>query len=151
MVLIELGFNQVFPQVGTSTSLRLSNGRTAFPLTTGTFGGLDFVHSLLGEATDKISQTQINEVASGLSTSSAQGSSGLLSTLQSLSSSVPGFSMDRDIDDMQAVSREADAIRQGQQSRAAGGYSTSVLGTDADEIARKIYPIMAFRDRFMKG
>lgn len=100
------------------------------------------------EATDKISQTQISEVTSGLAASSAQGSSGLLSTLQSLTSNVPGFAIPREFNDMQALSSEADALRAGTSSRDRSGLS---LDTDADEIARKIYPIMAFRDRLMKG
>lgn len=47
LTLIELGHRDVFPHVGTRSQINL-NGRNVFPLTTGTFGGLDFVHSLLG-------------------------------------------------------------------------------------------------------
>lgn len=38
LVLNELGYREVFPQVGKATSINL-NGRNCFPLTTGTFGG----------------------------------------------------------------------------------------------------------------
>lgn len=47
LALIELGHHQVFPQVGLATKVKLGR-KEVFPLTTGTFGGLDFVHSLLG-------------------------------------------------------------------------------------------------------
>jgi len=33
------------------------------PLVTGTFGGADFLHSLLGEATDRFSQTSITDLS----------------------------------------------------------------------------------------
>lgn len=107
------------------------------------------------EATDKISQTQISEVSSGLASSSAQGSSGLLSTLQSLVSNIPGGNtFQRDFDAMQSVSQEADNLRNNMsrdvyQDR--GSFDPSSLNVDADEVARKIYPVMAFRDRMMKG
>ena len=154
LVLVQLGYRDVFCQVGTATSIRLNN-QNVFPLTTGTFGGLDFVHSLLGEATDKISQTQINEVSAGLASSSSQNSLGLLSNLQSLVTKIPGASsLNRDVEEMQAVSAEADAMRSraqtGSRDRGFGDLSASA-NTNADEIARKIYPIMAFRDRLMKG
>ena len=38
LVLNELGYNDVFPQVGIQTNIGL-NGRNVYPLTTGTFGG----------------------------------------------------------------------------------------------------------------
>lgn len=48
--LTELGFHNVFPHVGTATKVRLAN-KDCYPLVTGTFGGVDFLHSVLGEAT----------------------------------------------------------------------------------------------------
>lgn len=38
LVLNDLGYSDVFPQVGTSTAINL-NGKMCYPLTTGTFGG----------------------------------------------------------------------------------------------------------------
>ncbi|KAH9834337.1 Heterokaryon incompatibility protein Het-C [Teratosphaeria destructans] len=60
LALRELGFNNVFPHVGTQTMINL-RGKQVFPLVTGTFGGVDFLHSVLGEATDHITQTEVNE------------------------------------------------------------------------------------------
>lgn len=61
---------------------------------------------------------------------------------------VPGFALPRDLNDMQELSREADDLRNTDSSRASFGTAIDI---DADEIARKIYPIMAFRDRIVKG
>lgn len=144
LVLLELG-HQVFPQVGLSTQITLRN-RQVFPLTTGTFGGLDFVHSLLGEATDKLSQTQISEVSDGLLPNASESSSGLLSTLANLIATVPGSGdLNRELSDMQTIAREADDMR------AQESYSLQTqMSFDADEIARKIYPVFAFRDKVVK-
>jgi hypothetical protein len=38
------------------------NGQ-APPLVTGTFGGADFLHSLMGEATDKLSQASVTDLS----------------------------------------------------------------------------------------
>ncbi|KAK5136637.1 hypothetical protein LTR08_002651 [Meristemomyces frigidus] len=56
----ELGFQNVFPHVGSQTMINL-RGKQVFPLVTGTFGGVDFLHSVLGEATDHVTQTEVNE------------------------------------------------------------------------------------------
>ncbi|KAK3117600.1 hypothetical protein LTR53_000926 [Teratosphaeriaceae sp. CCFEE 6253] len=60
LALRELGFDNVFAHVGTQTGINL-RGKHVFPLVTGTFGGVDFLHSVLGEATDHITQTEVNE------------------------------------------------------------------------------------------
>ena len=36
---------------------------SAPPLVTGTFGGADFLHSLMGEATDKLSQASVTDLS----------------------------------------------------------------------------------------
>jgi hypothetical protein len=47
LALIEMGHRNVFPHVGDQTQINLGGKRT-YPLVTGTFGGMDFIHSLLG-------------------------------------------------------------------------------------------------------
>jgi hypothetical protein len=47
LAMIEMGYNPVFPHVGSNTAITLG-GKRIFPLVTGTFGGMDFIHSLLG-------------------------------------------------------------------------------------------------------
>jgi len=49
LALIELGHQQVFPHVGANTRINL-RGKHVYPLVTGTFGGVDFLHSVIGEA-----------------------------------------------------------------------------------------------------
>ncbi|KAF2089087.1 heterokaryon incompatibility Het-C, partial [Saccharata proteae CBS 121410] len=59
LALRELGFHNVFPHVGTATEINL-HGKHVFPLVTGTFGGVDFLHSVLGEATDHFTQADVD-------------------------------------------------------------------------------------------
>ncbi|KAK5117298.1 hypothetical protein LTR62_005915 [Meristemomyces frigidus] len=98
LCLRELGFGNVFPHVGTQTMINL-RGKQVFPLVTGTFGGVDFLHSVLGEATDHVTQTEVNETEvaqldAALSQASASQSRGAsdndISGLASALSMIPG-------------------------------------------------------------
>lgn len=52
LALIEMGERDVFPHVGRDTRIRLEGARDeVYPLVTGTFGGVDFLHSVTGEGT----------------------------------------------------------------------------------------------------
>jgi len=53
-----MGYHDVFPHVGRNVKVQAPNGRSVSPLITGTFGGADFIHSLMGEATDHLSQVR---------------------------------------------------------------------------------------------
>jgi hypothetical protein len=58
--LIELGETSVFPHVGRSTQIEVEGvSNYVYPLVTGTFGGVDFFHSVLGELSDKTTQSEI--------------------------------------------------------------------------------------------
>lgn len=47
LALMELGHREVFPHVGHSTQMNV-RGKRIFPLVTGTFGEVDFLHSVVG-------------------------------------------------------------------------------------------------------
>jgi len=60
LALIELGERQVFPHVGRRTQIELDNVRhPVYPIVTGTFGGVDFLHSVTGEFDDKATQVRL--------------------------------------------------------------------------------------------
>ena len=54
LALVSMGHSQVFTHVGDGVRVQAPNGRHVAPLVTGTFGSSDFIHSLLGEATDHL-------------------------------------------------------------------------------------------------
>ena len=50
LALIELGERDVFPHVGRDTLMQIPGARhEVYPCITGTFGGVDFLHSVTGE------------------------------------------------------------------------------------------------------
>lgn len=50
LALIEMGERDVFPHVGQRARIRLNGARDeVYPIVTGTFGGVDFLHSVTGE------------------------------------------------------------------------------------------------------
>ncbi|KAK3394335.1 heterokaryon incompatibility protein Het-C-domain-containing protein [Podospora didyma] len=63
LALIELGEGDVFPHVGRNTKLRIPGARgDVYPIVTGTFGGVDFLHSVTGEVSDKLTQSEIQDL-----------------------------------------------------------------------------------------
>lgn len=136
LALRELGFHDVFAHTGVSTQINL-HGKHVFPLVTGTFGGVDFLHSVLGEATDHFTQadvdvSEIDEL--NLQLGNASGSSGKRSgkgssggdvdALTSLLSKIPGTGSLC----QEAVALKASSDAQAaENSRTAGGghYSSS--------------------------
>lgn len=50
LALREIGERDIFPHVGEATKLRIEGARDeVYPVVTGTFGGVDFLHSVTGE------------------------------------------------------------------------------------------------------
>ncbi|KAK8250527.1 heterokaryon incompatibility protein Het-C-domain-containing protein [Phyllosticta capitalensis] len=124
LALRELGFHNVFPHTGTATQMNI-HGKHVFPLVTGTFGAVDFLHSVLGEATDHFTQSEVDvpsemdELTSQLNNSggatggkrSGNGSSGAdADGLISLLSKIPGTS---------SLCQEAQALKATSDAQAA--------------------------------
>ncbi|WYZ37379.1 hypothetical protein EsH8_II_000885 [Colletotrichum jinshuiense] len=175
LALRELGHHQVYPHCGSDTEINL-NGRRVFPLVTGTFGAVDFLHSVLGEATDHFTQSEVDEMnvalknAEGMSANitGGSGSRGFLgissspSDFISLVGQLPGIGGDlagqaRDLQARSSAQEQANARSGGDLSRGdlsrdsanqVPGMSTNF---DPVETARKIYPILQFRDKIVKS
>lgn len=177
LALRELGFNNVFPHVGSQAMINL-NGRQVYPLVTGTFGGVDFLHSVLGEATDHVTQVEVNQSevdqlnaalaqAEGNKTRSGDPAQEA-SFFTDILGKVPGTDgLVREAVDLQAASDAQRAQNErenygGQQY--GGGYDS--YGSRADPVSApsfpappkvdavaamaKIYPILAFRDKVVR-
>ncbi|KAJ9667420.1 hypothetical protein H2201_002288 [Coniosporium apollinis] len=130
LALRELGFTNVFPHTGVSTQINL-RGKHVFPLVTGTFGGVDFLHSVLGEATDHFTQSEIDEVNTALGDASAQshrssGGSNGASGLVDLLSKIPGTGgLCQEAMNLQAASDAQAASTSGTRTRGFGEDSYS--------------------------
>ncbi|KAL8745855.1 MAG: hypothetical protein Q9190_002054 [Brigantiaea leucoxantha] len=140
LALREMGYTNVFPHTGASTEINL-RGHRVFPLVTGTFGAVDFLHSVLGEATDHFAQTEIDQMDIALGDAQAQsnaggkkgsapggGESSLLS-MTSLLSQVPGASgLCQQAEYLQAQSDAQEHLNssaRASQSGAPSGYSSN--------------------------
>ncbi|KHJ31995.1 putative heterokaryon incompatibility protein het-c protein [Erysiphe necator] len=171
LALIELGYKDVFPHTGSATKMRI-RGRHIYPLVTGTFGAVDFLHSVLGEATDHFSQAEVDEMDIVLKNAES-GQSGnqrrhsLMSCggdFISLLSKIPGSgaklsSAARNLHSASQTQRHENFMRSESQFRAyAQDTSEPRIGVpniksdfDPVETARKIYPILEFRDKVVKA
>lgn len=124
LALIELGHRDVFPLVGRNTQINV-RGKHVWPLVTGTFGMVDFYHSVLGEATDHFTQSEVNEMDNAMGMAEqAANSSNPLTTLVKLLSKVPGTSgLCQEAQQLQASSQAAAKRSAGGGTRAMDDYS----------------------------
>lgn len=174
LALREMGFHSVFPHTGYAAQLDIK-GHYVFPLVTGTFGMVDFFHSVLGEATDHFTQSEVNEMDNALGDAQSQGSSGPLNSLTGMLGKIPGTGdLVNQAYQLQSQS-EAQTIAN-QQSGAHTGYAYSgnsrgfdgseestrapagqpgyglpgMPDFDPQKTVAQIYPILEFRDRVVR-
>lgn len=174
LALRELGFRDVFPHTGVATEIDL-HGHRVFPLVTGTFGAVDFLHSVLGEATDHFTQTEVEEMDLALkgaeqAQSGNSGNRGLFGSggggpeIISLLAKVPGqgsglAATARDLQAQSVAQANVFAREKADSNSFAappqGGNTNQVPGMsesfDPIATAKKIYPILEFRDRVVKA
>lgn len=159
LALREMGLLNVFPHTGVNTEITL-RGRRVFPLVTGTFGMVDFFHSVLGEATDHFTQSEVNEMDVALGDAQANSSSGSLGVLTGLLGKVPGTrELVVEAEDLKQRSEAQETSNRSLGSRS--GYSTrgvddekssgGVLSNfDPNKTIAQIYPILSFRDKVVR-
>lgn len=116
LALREMGFRNVFPHVGSATEINV-RGRTIFPLVTGTFGMVDFLHSVLGEADDKLTQSELDAMDIQLGNASSGSADGPFNSFVGLLDKVPGT---KDLVD------EAENLRRASQAQAQSNRSRNV-------------------------
>ncbi|KAF2131684.1 Het-C-domain-containing protein [Dothidotthia symphoricarpi CBS 119687] len=168
LVLRELGYTNVFPHVGTQTAINL-RGQHVFPLVTGTFGGVDFFHSVLGEATDHITSAEIDQMDTTLSDAlmtNKKGGGDTCTALTDALKKIPGTGgLIQQAQSLQAAS-DAQAASNTQHGLRSGGPAfdappgftngppgPDIPGTNTDPatIIPKIYPILVFRDNVVRS
>lgn len=149
LVLIAMGYKDVFAHVGRNCTINL-NGSRVYPIVTGTFGGQDFIHSLMGGAQDSLSQVEVAGVQDQLNDSARNTDA--RDRVQSLLNTIPldftsggeSNQTSRGFGDNNSGFSSIEDEMNSLQNRA------SVPTTDPQEIIDKIYPLFQFRDRIMK-
>lgn len=139
LALREQGFRDVFPHTGSAAEINL-RGHRVFPLVTGTFGAVDFLHSVLGEATDHFAQTEVEEMNKALGDAQAQSerpsgdvgrgfrvSGGDVSNLTGLLSQVPGAGgLCQQAEQLQVQADAQERQNSGDVDRASNSYGGNV-------------------------
>lgn len=138
LVLISMGYTDVFPHVGENCTIEL-NGEIVYPVVTGTFGGQDFLHSLMGGAQDSLSQMEIADIESSLNNSAASVDSG--DRLKKYLNMIPNFSSgnESEEDDKGSFFDQIDQLK-----------NSCHESSDPTEIIAQVYPYIEFRDNAMK-
>ncbi|KAI5856817.1 heterokaryon incompatibility protein Het-C-domain-containing protein, partial [Tricharina praecox] len=146
LALIELGEYDVFPHVGANTMVNVQ-GREIWPLVTGTFGGVDFLHSVLGEVNDKALQSEISQLEHTISEAQQTGQSDdEQSIIRDLMSKLNIGGKD-DIDSKTSeLKQKSDA-----QKEATENGSPFGLSQDAKQLGKDIYPFLEFHDELMRS
>jgi hypothetical protein len=172
LALRELGHHSVFPHCGTNTEINL-RGKRVYPLVTGTFGAVDFLHSVLGEATDHFTQSEVDEMnvalknaeqltktSGGLNAPGQRGLFGLggsggggdfISLIGQLPSIGGGFASQAKA--LQAASAAQEQRNAAQQTTRGNANIVPGMSPDFDpvKVAGQIYPILEFRDKIVKS
>ncbi|KAH8926115.1 Het-C-domain-containing protein [Atractiella rhizophila] len=140
--LVRLGYRKVFCHVGDAVIIQTPNG-PAPPLVTGTFGSDDFIHSLLGEAGDKLSEASVSDLNKAIDNAhntTDRGGGG--DTLRNLIFSLPGgIGNDPELSRGMA---ECEGIR----SRAANIDPSQMSPQD---LHATLWKVLTFRDNVVKS
>jgi hypothetical protein len=148
--LIELGETEVFPHVGRNTKLEVEGASDyVYPIVTGTFGGVDFFHSVLGELSDKTMQSELQSLEGVITESENQSPSE--SFLQDLLSKIPegliGSSNDQagQMDDFKSKADDARHDSQNISPREPEEWALYL-----SNVHKQIYPVLEWHDRLLK-
>ena len=136
--------------MGRRTEIELQGAREpVYPLITGTFGGVDFLHSVVGEISDKAVQSEIQELEGTMQQSQAseQSSSMLHNILEQLPSGLLGGG---------DQSAKMDELEENAQAAQMQDMDISPREPEAwtrrlHEATKQIYPVLEWHDQIMKS
>lgn len=148
LALVELGETNVFPHVGRQTRIQLQGApQPVFPIVTGTFGGVDFLHSVMGEFSDKVTQSELQELEGTIQQSRKQDTSLLKQLLNQIPSGIfGGKDHANEADQLQANAQAAEM-----QTLQISPKQPEAFTQQVEEVCKQIYPILEFHDNIMQG
>ncbi|KID91624.1 Heterokaryon incompatibility protein Het-C [Metarhizium guizhouense ARSEF 977] len=168
LALRELGYHNVFPHCGTQTEINIQ-GKRIYPIVTGTFGAVDFLHSVIGEANDHFTQSEVDEVDVALKNAEGarsgpvttgdrglfdgSGPTDFISLLSKLPDIGTGFASEaRELKEA-SEAQERENRQNQQRTRADNANVVPGMSPDFDPVktAKRIYPILVFRDKIVKA
>ncbi|KAL8859192.1 MAG: hypothetical protein Q9178_004295 [Gyalolechia marmorata] len=149
LALIELGERDIFPHVGRRTQITLPEiRRSVFPCITGTFGGVDFLHSVMGEVSDKATQSEIEELEGTIQSQSGGNNT---SMLQDLLNQVPSGLFGGKDEAGKANELQMNAQAAQMQNTHITPREPEAWTRQLEETQRQIYPILEWHDEMMQS
>jgi hypothetical protein len=149
LALIEMGERNIFPHVGRNARFEVRDARKeVYPIVTGTFGGVDFLHSVCGEFSDKATQSEIQELEGAIGNADRSKNK---SKIKDLLSQLPdGIFGGKD------EGSKADELEDNANAAAMGNIQITPKEPEAfteqmEELVKQIYPIMEFHDEIMQS
>ncbi|KFY96550.1 hypothetical protein V498_02612, partial [Pseudogymnoascus sp. VKM F-4517 (FW-2822)] len=147
LALIEMGETDVFPLVGRNTQIRLPGARSAvYPLVTGTFGGVDFLHSVMGEFDDKATQSEIQQLEGTME----NGQNADTSFLRDILSKIPSGIFGDDDEAGKAEELRANATTAQMSQVRVSPREPEAFTRQMQDCVQQIYPIIEWHDNLMK-
>lgn len=148
LALIELGEREVFPHVGRRCRVQLRGARQeVYPIVTGTFGGVDFLHSVMGEISDKTTQSELTELEGTIDSSQRADTSLLKELLDKLP---PGLLGDTD-QKGKVETLQANAAASQMENMQISPKDPEEFTQQVEALTQQIYPVMEFHDSLMKS
>ncbi|KAL8337932.1 hypothetical protein RB601_006698 [Gaeumannomyces tritici] len=147
LALIEMGERDVFPHVGRNTQLRIPGARhSVYPAVTGTFGGVDFLHSVTGEVSDKLTQNEIQELEATLDNNKRNDNSGLKDLLDKLPPGLIGGDKKDRLDEIQENNAAAQMEQMNVSPREPEEFTRQV-----QQVFGQIMPVIEFHDEIFQN
>ncbi|KAI1331042.1 NIMA-interacting protein tinc [Xylariaceae sp. FL0255] len=147
LALIEMGEHEVFPHVGSRTQIRLAGGRSVWPCVTGTFGGVDFLHSVTGEVSDKLTQNEIQELQGALQENSHSDTSYVAELLDKIPSGMFGGGNKKN--KMNEI--QQNAVNAQMENTSVSPREPEEFTRYIQQIFRQIMPAIELHDEIMKS
>ncbi|KPM37148.1 hypothetical protein AK830_g9420 [Neonectria ditissima] len=148
LALIELGERDVFPHVGRDTQIEIEGARQpVYPIVTGTFGGVDFLHSVTGEVSDKLTQNEIDELEGTLQEGAKSDTSMLRDLLDKIPDGIFGDKHQSDrVDELQSSAAQAQMENTTVSPREPEEFTQYI-----QNVFKQVMPAIEFHDDIMKS
>ncbi|KAI1091564.1 Het-C-domain-containing protein [Rostrohypoxylon terebratum] len=149
LALIEMGERDVFPHVGRNTRIQIPGARhEVYPCITGTFGGVDFLHSVTGEVSDKLTQNEIQELEGTLEENSKKNDT---SILEGLLDKIPDGIFGGDDKKQKLESIQSNATNAQMANTSISPREPEEFTEYIQQVFQQIMPAIEFHDELLKG
>ncbi|KAF8429678.1 heterokaryon incompatibility protein Het-C-domain-containing protein [Tirmania nivea] len=144
-----------FPHVGGNCQVNV-DGKEIWPVITGTFGMTDFLHSVVGEVSDKMIQSEVQGLEDKINNAHSGDHSGATSKLREILDIIPFGLLGLGDSDFSNQAQEIQEQSDAKEMETKGNISSSnqtieQIRERARTTAKEIYPILEFHDKVMKA